>query len=143
MSIEAGEELQRRPHGRPSEDEEEQEVDDDTLRALATHARRRWLDLVLSKVKVLAPKKSEFTTDDVWALLEADGAGASMRVIDGRLMGAALLEAKKLRIVVLTDRVKKSVRRECHSRPIAVWRSVVYRARQSQKQKKQKKEKNR
>lgn len=60
----------------------------------------------------------EFTTDDLWTVAAALG----LKVGEPRAMGAALANAKRVGLIEPTGVYRKSSRKECHARPVLVWR---------------------
>lgn len=79
-----------------------------------------WMDAALQAVTDLANSRESFTTDDVWLLLTNRGVEPPHEV---RAMGAVMRRAARAGLVSKTDRVRNSVRVECHCRPVAVWAS--------------------
>jgi hypothetical protein len=78
----------------------------------------RWRKHCLEVIAQLAQHKREFTTDDVWEMLD-------LRPREPRALGAMMREAASRRIVSATDRYRNSERPACHARPVRVWRSEV------------------
>ena len=68
----------------------------------------------------LALTTSEFTTDDLWDRLNLVP-GPEER----RELGSIVTCAKTLGIIAETGLYRKSLRPECHSRPIPVWKSQI------------------
>lgn len=82
-------------------------------------ANAHWIEETVGVVQRLAARRLEFTTDAIWAIVR----GAPK---DGRAMGAAMREVRRLAIAEPTDRTVNSVRSDCHRRPIRVWKSLIY-----------------
>ena len=80
-----------------------------------------WLNEARSAVKLLIRKGEDFTTDDVWELLE----GVNAYTHEPRALGAIIRELSKDGAIYSTGGYRKSIRKECHRRPLAVWRPVV------------------
>lgn len=64
--------------------------------------------------------REEFTTDAVWALLDERKVGIPR---EPRAMGAIMRKAVAAGLCLPTDRTSKSVRVECHRRPLQIWQS--------------------
>ncbi len=108
----------------------EAESDDDDsedlgvkLARMAKASRAQWLTLVTDLIKIIASRKAEITSDDVWFFLE--GSNAVAPIVDGRLLGAAFNDAKRHGILSVVDRVQPSTRPVCHRRPIRIWESRI------------------
>lgn len=67
---------------------------------------------VVAFIRDLGP--ISFTTDDLWK--------AFAHPPEPRAMGAAIRQARRDGLIVGTGEYVKSMRRECHARPIPVWR---------------------
>ncbi len=85
------------------------------------NADEAWKKAAAVIVERLCRTRGEFTTDDVWKLLADSGRGTH----EPRAMGAVMRTAATGGLCANTGRVVKSVREECHNRPVAVWRSLV------------------
>jgi hypothetical protein len=68
--------------------------------------------------RALRERGPEITTDDVWALV------GDVVPNEPRAMGAAMTRARKAGLIVPTPEWRLSVRKECHRRPLRVWRKV-------------------
>lgn len=77
-------------------------------------AKLRWKDEALAAVMHLAATRAEFTTDDVWALVQLSGEHTH----EPRAMGAVMRQAARDGAIAKTDRVVNS------ARPVTVWRSL-------------------
>lgn len=86
------------------------------------NADRDWLAEAGMAVSLLALARLEITTDDVWQAM--DDAGVVTH--EPRAMGPVMKRAAAHGLVRKTDRVRNSVRPECHCRPVAVWESLIY-----------------
>lgn len=83
-----------------------------------------WKQIAATIIYWLALTRQEFTTDAIWYLLgklEADPPH------EQRALGAVVQQAAKEGWIAKTDRVSPSVRPKCHARPLAVWRSLIFR----------------
>ena len=94
---------------------------DEGITRAEEHAPDVWWELAWGCVRAVAAVKAEFTTDDVWELLEAQPAPAPP---EPRAMGAIMRRAKRERLAEPTDRTKLSTRPACHRRPVRVWASL-------------------
>jgi hypothetical protein len=86
------------------------------------NANQTWFNEAMFWVEVVAKYKPEFTTDDVWGWLESDMEPGTH---DNRAMGAVMRKAQRKGWIEPTDRVRKSTRAVCHSRPVRVWESKL------------------
>ncbi len=93
---------------------------DDAIARSERGANPEWLDAARWVVRKLAAQRSEFSTDDIWFRLSEMGVVTRER----RAMGAVIRWAVKEGIIEPTGVYRKSFRRVCHGRPLAVWRSV-------------------
>ena len=66
--------------------------------------------------RALKMRGPTITTDDVWAFI------GDVVPNEPRAMGAAMTRARKAGLIVPTEDWKLSVRRECHRRPLRVWK---------------------
>lgn len=80
-----------------------------------------WKKRALQIVQGLAARREEFTTDAVWSHLEHMGLG----VREPKALGAIIQQAARSGMIESTGRYVKSVRPECHARPIPVWKSKI------------------
>jgi hypothetical protein len=62
-----------------------------------------------------------FVIDDVWAIRSN-----WPQTHDKRAMGAAMLQAKRDRIIAPTEDFRPSAQRQCHANPRRVWRSLIH-----------------
>lgn len=92
---------------------------EEALARVKANTSKQWRDAALVTVRLIAHELDEFTTDDVWFVL--DGKYATH---EPRAMGAIMLQAARARVIVATDRYVKSARPGCHARPIRVWKSL-------------------
>lgn len=84
------------------------------------NANTAWRDAACSIVRNLAVTCREFTSDHVWAELDALG----FRTQEHRAMGAVMRAAALDGLIVKTDRVVPTNRPCANRRPVAVWRSL-------------------
>jgi hypothetical protein len=86
------------------------------------HDSPTWIPIVVEAVKRIALDKREFTSDEVWAETET-----KVHIpFEPRMMGNALRTAQQNGWIEKTDRVRKSARAACHGRPVAIWRSLLW-----------------
>lgn len=77
-----------------------------------------WIQKAVSIIRAIARIYPTLTSDMVWKSIETAPK-------EPRAMGAAFREAARRGYIEPTDRVQKSKRPACHSRPIRVWRSRI------------------
>ena len=95
---------------------------DEAVDRVERNADGDWMAAAQDAIGALVSARQEFTTDDVWAVLSGWGVPEPR---EGRAMGAVMRRAARSGLVVKTDRVRNSVRAECHARPVAVWRTAA------------------
>jgi len=93
---------------------------DEGIRQVEGNANQEWISEMLFAVFSIAEKNESFTTDNVW-----DEMQGFTTTHDNRAMGAVMRKAQAEGWIEPTDRVIKSTRAVCHSRPIRVWRSKL------------------
>lgn len=93
---------------------------DEAITRAREHAPDEWYSLAWDAVRIVARAADEWTTDEVWALLDERGAPAPP---EPRAMGAIMRDVKRRGLATPTDRTRLSTRPDCHRRPIRVWRS--------------------
>lgn len=96
---------------------------DQAISQVDRNAEPGWKQRAQEAISRVALRKDEFTTDDVWALLDERGIEAPH---EPRAMGAITRWASSKGIIRATDRYAMSARPECHGRPIRVWQSLVF-----------------
>lgn len=89
----------------------------------AAFADPTWYRAAEYTVERLIRRGDDFTTDDVWQLMRETG----LSTPEPRALGAIIRQATKSRRIISTGTYRKSMRPECHRRPLAVWRPVNYR----------------
>jgi hypothetical protein len=92
--------------------------------AIAQVARpaEEWIRGAVQAVRAICARRgygAKFTTDAVWALLDHWGVGPPE---EPRALGAAMMRAKRIGLCEPTAVTQKSVRVDCHARPIRVWK---------------------
>lgn len=88
-------------------------------------ANQEWFGRAQTIVQGLIKRGIYFTTDDVWEQLKDSGYYTS----EPRALGAVIHQFAKDKQIVSTGSYRKSMRPECHRRPLAVWRPVIYKGR--------------
>ena len=71
----------------------------------------------------VARHRATFTTDHVWAVLEAIDAPSFP---EPRALGAVMRDAQREGWIAATDDYDLSKRKVCHRRPLRIWRSLRY-----------------
>ena len=82
-----------------------------------------WREAAWKALRRVSKRKAEFTTDDVWRVLDAWGTDAPR---EPRAMGPVMMLATRVNICVATGQYLKSERVACHRRPLAVYRSYAF-----------------
>lgn len=98
------------------------ELISDSIKTVGENANEEWKVAVMRFVKDICHDKQEFTTDDVWELVDR----TELTTKDNRAMGYIMTEAKKNGWCEDTRIVQPSRRKVCHGRKIAVWKSLLY-----------------
>lgn len=78
-----------------------------------------WVQKAIKAIRWLCKHKQEFTTDHVWKVLQKVNVPEPK---EPRAMGAAMRRAQSMGLIFATDKTTKSVRSDCHRRPLTVWR---------------------
>lgn len=94
---------------------------DEGIKQVEENANLVWLKCAANHVHRTAKNYPEFTTDLIWSWMDLAG----LTTHDNRAMGAVMKKAQAEGWIEPTDRVVKSTRPVCHSRPIRVWRSKL------------------
>ena len=97
---------------------------DHAIAQVEENASLDWMSAAARAIKLLAQGREKFTTDAVWALLDAWG---TLPPHEERAMGAAMRSAGRDGMIVATPEHRLSSRPACHRRPIRVWQSLIYR----------------
>ena len=93
---------------------------DEGIDRVEENAEGEWMNLAVGFVWCLSHDHVYINTDQVWDLLEGE-----IETHDNRAMGVVMRKAQAEGFIEPTDRVIKSTRAVCHSRPIRVWRSKL------------------
>jgi len=78
-----------------------------------------WTDDAFNALIQVASTMEEFTTDDIWKILD-------LYPVEPRSMGVVMRRASKLGLIRNTFRVKQSVRAICHNANKTIWESLIY-----------------
>lgn len=97
---------------------------DEALRNVEDGADPVWMEQVGEIVRGIARRKETFTTDDVWEVVRARDTLSSSQ--EPRALGAIMCGMAREGIIESTGYYRKSTDPRCHSRPKAVWHSLVY-----------------
>ena len=73
-----------------------------------------WFRGAMNAVRYLVAQRRPFTTDDVWSHVEG-------QTHEPRAMGAVMRQAQRDGLIKPSGEYRKSLRPECHRRPIQVW----------------------
>lgn len=85
------------------------------------HANGDWKLAATAIVRELAKTRTEFTADEIWAVL--DSLGFTTR--EHRAMGAVMRQAACEGWIVKTDRFVPTTRPCANRRPVAIWQSCL------------------
>lgn len=85
----------------------------------------KWSALADVALRAVCERLAEFTVDDVTAAVEASLTPDVRRPSDPRAIGGVLTRGAERAWCVRTARTVPSRRRECHNRPVRVWRSKL------------------
>lgn len=91
---------------------------DNKIESVAANAAAGWCDAAYKAVIRVSARRSQFTTDDVWAELQ------TLPTHDHRAMGAVMRRAKTSKVCEPTGDYQTSTREVAHGRPVRVWRSM-------------------
>lgn len=97
------------------------EARDEAMTRVEDHADNAWKDEAMRVVKRLAMNNAYITTDDVWRVMSQ----STNTTHDPRAMGPIMRNAARLGWIERAGWSQQSTRKECHARPIAVWRSLL------------------
>ena len=93
-----------------------EEARDEAVRRVERAAPEAWMQAARDATVQVALSRFDFTTDDVWAALGDETPP------EPRAMGAVMKALAGEGRIRATGEYRKSVRVECHARPVAVWR---------------------
>lgn len=86
----------------------------------STDSARKWRRLLWDAVLETAAQLPRFSTDDVWSRVPKLSHRPAAKVL-----GSLLLNAKRDGHIRATPEYIKSLRPECHHRPVRVWESLL------------------
>jgi hypothetical protein len=95
---------------------------EESIEQVSANADPAWKDSALEAVRSVALAHATFTTDDVWRALGKMPEGAEPRAMGGIMR---LAQSRGLCSPLLEHRL--SARVSCHSRPLRVWQSLLFR----------------
>lgn len=101
------------------------ELETTTIRAIdmaGAFANPDWYSEAEATVSLLCKIGVPFTTDEVHRILGERG----LSTPEPRALGSVMRQAARDKLIVPTGHFRKSIRRECHRRPLAVWAPVNY-----------------
>jgi hypothetical protein len=93
----------------------------EAINRAAAHASTIWMHEAAKIVVKLAQSATSFTTDQVHAEL----AKLDVTTPEPRALGAVMLQAIRDGIIIPTGQYRKSTRRICHKRPMAVYEPAL------------------
>jgi hypothetical protein len=99
------------------------EAREDGMRRAEQHASTTWLEAAKKAARAVARNRSEFTTDPVWKVLQLRGVPEPH---EPRAMGPVMDAMVKAGVCARTERMSRSVRPECHRRPLTVYQSLIF-----------------
>jgi hypothetical protein len=95
---------------------------DAAIQRVKDHADPDWFDRAMEAGRHVAGRMSQFTTDDLVAVMNAAGVPPPR---EPRAWGPVMQQLAKDGVCVATDRTKNSVQPQNHGRMMRVWRSMV------------------
>ncbi len=92
----------------------------DAIEQVNEHANEMWKKAAYRCVEFLAHHRDDFTTDDVWEMM--DRLFPKLSTHEHRAMGAVIVRARSAGLIEPADkRPRPSVRPEAHRNPKTVW----------------------
>lgn len=101
-----------------------EEATNDGIDAAAQHANAEWKTAVLGGISWIAQRMPEFTSDHVHQYMAKHH--PDLETHDTRAIGGIMRIAKTQGWIEPTGRYEKSRRKEAHSNPKAVWKSLLW-----------------
>jgi hypothetical protein len=80
-----------------------------------------WYGMACIVARSVASRQLMFSSDDVWEALRERGVPAT----DRRVMGSVMRSLHRDDVAVRTSYTEPSRRPACHSRPVAIWKSLI------------------
>lgn len=94
----------------------------DAIRRARENADPDWLTEAHTAVLAVSLRMRRFTTDDVWDAM----AGTTATTHEPRALGSVMRKASRDGFCAPTGQYLKSRRRACHTRPLRVWKSLLF-----------------
>ncbi len=95
---------------------------EESIERVGLNADQLWSIEALKIVGMLSIERHDFTTDDIWQWM--NDLHPTLTTHEPRAMGAVMRRASAERLCAPTERYSKSMRPECHRRPIRVWQGL-------------------
>lgn len=92
------------------------------MEAAYQYANVDWKKIAGDAVRECALKLPEFTSDDVWTIINAKGITTS----ENRAMGTVMQAASRSGMLKKTGNYISSTKKSQHKQPIALWQSLIY-----------------
>ncbi len=92
------------------------------IEAAYQYADLDWKKIASDAVRHCAETMPEFTSDDVWEIINKTGITTS----ENRAFGAIMQAASRSGMVVATGNFIASTRKQVHKNPIRIWQSKIY-----------------
>lgn len=92
------------------------------MEAAYQYADLSWKDIAAKALMQVAQTKAEFTTDDMWEIINETGIVTS----ENRAMGAIMQSASRAGMIKATGYFLPSKRVSKHKSPTRVWQSLIY-----------------
>lgn len=96
------------------------------MEAAYQYADLDWKKIASDALRKCAETKPEFTTDDMWEIINQTGVVTS----ENRAMGAIMQSASRAGIIKSTGYFLPSKRVSKHKSPTRVWQSLIYKPKQ-------------
>lgn len=94
------------------------ELKQEAMSRVLASADPKWIVDALKVILTVCEEREEFSTNDLWPLLP--------HIKEPRALGAVLTMAAKRRYCRKTDRYEPSNIPRQHSRPLAIWQSLIF-----------------
>ena len=95
---------------------------EEAIERVGLNADQQWAKEAYKVVILLSLNRMDFTTDHVWEWMNE--LHPALTTHEPRAMGAVMRKASSDRLCVPTERYSKSLRPECHRRPIRIWQGI-------------------
>lgn len=92
------------------------------MEAAYQYADLDWKQIASKALRQVAETKAEFTTDDMWEIINATGVVTS----ENRAMGSIMQSASRAGMIKATGYFLPSKRVSKHKSPTRVWQSLIY-----------------